>query len=112
MTMRLPKGGRREMNPQDLEKLNRWDALSAEEQKNLKKKICLMYWAQFHEENRCLLYGIWGCLAGLILRRQCRDIEEKMKEQRTAMKRMAKCILTELAIIILTFAAGIAVWKG
>lgn len=48
-----------------------------------------------------------------MLRRQCRDIEEKMKEQRTAMKRMAKCILTELAIImILTFAAGIAVWKG
>lgn len=55
------------MNPQDLEKLNRWDALSAEEQQNLKKKICLMYWAQFHEENRCLLYGIWVCLAGLIL---------------------------------------------
>ena len=48
-----------------------------------------------------------------MLRRQCRDIEEKMKEQRTAMKRMAKCILAELAIImILTFAAGIAVWKG
>lgn len=47
-----------------------------------------------------------------MLRRQCRDIEEKMKEQRVAMKRMAKCILAELAIIILAFAAGIAVWKG
>lgn len=48
-----------------------------------------------------------------MLRRQCRDIEEKMKEQRAAMKRMAKCILAELAIIaILAFAAGIAVWKG
>lgn len=43
-----------------------------------------------------------------MLRRQCRDIEEKMKEQRTAMKRMAKCILAELAIIIiLAFAVGI-----
>ena len=53
-----------------------------------------------------------------MLRRQCRDIEEKMKEQRAAMRRMAKCILAELAIIelaiimILAFAAGIAVWKG
>lgn len=48
-----------------------------------------------------------------MLRRQCRDIEEKMKEQRTAMRRMAKCILAELAIImILAFVAGIAVWKG
>ena len=46
-----------------------------------------------------------------MLRRQCRDIEEKMKEQRAAAKRMAKCILAELAIImILAFAA--AVWKG
>lgn len=44
-----------------------------------------------------------------MLRRQCRDIEEKMKEQRAA----AKCMLAELAIIIvLTFAAGIAAWKG
>ena len=48
-----------------------------------------------------------------MLRRQCRDIEEKMKEQRAAMKRMAKCILAELAIImILAVAAGLAVWKG
>ena len=48
-----------------------------------------------------------------MLRRQCRDIEEKMKEQRAAMRRMAKCILAELAIImILAFSAGIAVWKG
>lgn len=48
-----------------------------------------------------------------MLRRQCRDIEEKMKEQRAAMRRMAKCILAELAIImILAFAVGIAVWKG
>ncbi len=48
-----------------------------------------------------------------MLRRQCRDIEEKMKEQRAAMKRMAGYMLTELAIImILAFAAGIAVWKG
>lgn len=48
-----------------------------------------------------------------MLRRQCRDIEEKMREQRAAMRRMAKCILAELAIImILAFAAGIAVWKG
>lgn len=48
-----------------------------------------------------------------MLRRQCRDIEEKMKEQRAAMRRMAKCILAELAIImILAFATGIAVWKG
>jgi hypothetical protein len=48
-----------------------------------------------------------------MLRRQCRDIEEKMKEQRAAMRRMAKCILAELAIIMtLAFAAGIAVWKG
>lgn len=46
-----------------------------------------------------------------MLRRQCRDIEEKMKEQRVAMKRMAKCMLAELAIImILAFAA--AVWRG
>lgn len=55
------------MDPQDLDKLNHWDALSAEEQKELKKKIRLMYWAQFHEECGCLLYGIWICLAGLIL---------------------------------------------
>lgn len=48
-----------------------------------------------------------------MLRRQCRDIEEKMKEQRTAMKRMAKCMLAEFAIImILAVAAGVAVWKG
>lgn len=48
-----------------------------------------------------------------MLRRQCRDIEEKMKEQRAAAKRMAKCMLAELAIImILAFAAGIAAWKG
>lgn len=48
-----------------------------------------------------------------MLRRQCRDIEEKMKEQRAAAKRMAKCMLAELAIImILAFAVGIAVWKG
>ncbi len=48
-----------------------------------------------------------------MLRRQYRDLEEKMREQRAAMKRMAKCMLAELAIIIvLTFAAGIAAWKG
>lgn len=48
-----------------------------------------------------------------MLRRQCRDIEEKMREQRAAMKRMAGYMLAELAfIIILTFAAGLAVWKG
>ena len=48
-----------------------------------------------------------------MLRRQCRDIEEKMKEQRAAAKRMAKCMLAELAIImILAFATGIAAWKG
>lgn len=48
-----------------------------------------------------------------MLRRQCRDIEEKMKEQRAAAKRMAKCMLAELVIImILAFAAGIAAWKG
>ncbi len=48
-----------------------------------------------------------------MLRRQCRDIEEKMKAQRAAMKRTVKCMLAELAIIIiLAFAAGIAAWKG
>lgn len=48
-----------------------------------------------------------------MLRRQCRDIEEKMKEQRAAAKRMAGYMLAESAIImILAFAAGIAVWKG
>lgn len=48
-----------------------------------------------------------------MLRRQCRDIEEKMKEQRAAMKRTVKCMLAELAvIIILAFAAGFAVWKS
>lgn len=48
-----------------------------------------------------------------MLRHQRRDIEEKMKEQRAAMKRMAKCMLAELAIIIiLAFAAGIAAWRG
>ena len=48
-----------------------------------------------------------------MLRRQCRDIEEKMKEQRAAMKRMAKCMLAELALImILAFAAWFAVWKS
>lgn len=46
-----------------------------------------------------------------MLRRQCRDIEEKMKEQRTAMKRMAKCMLAELAIIMI-LAFAVAVWKG
>lgn len=46
-----------------------------------------------------------------MLRRQCQDIEEKMKEQRAARKRMAGYMLAEL-IIILAFAAGIAVWKG
>ena len=47
-----------------------------------------------------------------MLRRQYRDIEEKMKEQRAAAKRMAKYMLAELAIIIiLAFAAGIAAWK-
>ena len=46
-----------------------------------------------------------------MLRRQCRDIEEKMKEQRAARKRMAKYMLAEL-IIILAFAAGLAVWKS
>lgn len=48
-----------------------------------------------------------------MLRRQCRDIEEKMREQRAARKRMSKYMLAELAfIIILAFAAGIAAWKG
>lgn len=48
-----------------------------------------------------------------MLRRQCRDIEEKMREQRAARKRMSKYMLAELAIImILAFAAGITVWKG
>ena len=48
-----------------------------------------------------------------MLRRQCRDIEEKMREQRAVMRRMAKFMLAELAIIIiLAFAAGFAVWKG
>lgn len=48
-----------------------------------------------------------------MLRRQYRDIEEKMKEQRAARKRMAGYMLAELAfIIILAFAAGFAVWKG
>lgn len=48
-----------------------------------------------------------------MLRRQCRDIEEKMREQRAAMKKMAKYMLAEIAIIIiLAFAAGIAAWKG
>lgn len=48
-----------------------------------------------------------------MLRRQCRDIEEKMREQRAAMKKMAKFMLAELAIIIiLAFAAGLAVWKS
>ena len=46
-----------------------------------------------------------------MLRRQCRDIEEKMKEQRRAMKRMAKCMLAELAIIMI-LAFAVAVWKG
>lgn len=46
-----------------------------------------------------------------MLRRQCRDIEEKMKEQRAARKRMAKYMLAEL-IIILAFAVGLAVWKS
>lgn len=46
-----------------------------------------------------------------MLRRQCRDIEEKMKEQRAARKRMAGYMLAEL-IIILAFAAGIVAWKG
>lgn len=48
-----------------------------------------------------------------MLRRQCRDIEEKMKEQRAAMKKMAGYMLAELTIIIiLAFAAGLAVWKS
>lgn len=48
-----------------------------------------------------------------MLRRQCRDIEEKMKEQRAAMRRMVKYMLAELAIIIiLAFAAGIAAWQS
>lgn len=48
-----------------------------------------------------------------MLRRQYRDLEEKMKEQRAAAKRMAGYMLAELAIImILAFVAGIAVWKG
>lgn len=48
-----------------------------------------------------------------MLRRQYRDIEEKMREQRAAMRRMAGFMLAELAIIIIqAFAAGLAVWKG
>lgn len=48
-----------------------------------------------------------------MLRRQYRDLEEKMKEQRAAMKKMAGYMLAELAIIIiLAFAAGLAVWKS
>lgn len=48
-----------------------------------------------------------------LLRRQYRDLEEKMREQRAAMKKMAGYMLAELAIImILAFAAGLAVWKG
>ena len=48
-----------------------------------------------------------------MLRRQYRDIEEKMKEQRAARKKMAGYMLAELAfIMILAFAAGFAVWKG
>lgn len=46
-----------------------------------------------------------------MLRRQCRDIEEKMKEQRAAAKRMAGCMLAELAIIMI-LAFVVAVWKG
>ena len=48
-----------------------------------------------------------------MLRRQYRDLEEKMREQRAAMRRMAGFMLAELAIImILAFAAGIAAWKS
>lgn len=48
-----------------------------------------------------------------MLRRQCRDIEEKMREQRAAMKKMVGYMLAELAIIIiLAFAAGIAAWRS
>ena len=48
-----------------------------------------------------------------MLRRQCRDIEEKMREQRAAMRRMVKYMLAELAIImILVFVEAIAVWKN
>lgn len=46
-----------------------------------------------------------------MLRRQCRDIEEKMKEQRAAAKRMAGYMLAELAIIMI-LAFVVAVWKG
>lgn len=47
-----------------------------------------------------------------MLRRQCRDIEEKMKEQRAARKRMAKYMLAELAIIMILAFAALAVWKS
>ena len=48
-----------------------------------------------------------------MLRRQYRDLEEKMKEQRAARKRMTGYMLAELAfIIILAFAAGIAAWRS
>lgn len=48
-----------------------------------------------------------------MLRRQYRDLEEKMREQRAAMRRMAGFMLAELAIImILAFAAGIAAWQS
>ena len=47
-----------------------------------------------------------------MLRRQCRDIEEKMKEQRAARKRMAKCMLAELAFIMILAFVALAVWKS
>ncbi len=48
-----------------------------------------------------------------MLRRQYRDIEEKMKEQRAARKKMAGYMLAELAIImILVFVEAIAIWKN
>nr|DAQ60897.1 MAG TPA: hypothetical protein [Caudoviricetes sp.] len=47
-----------------------------------------------------------------MLRRQCRDIEEKMKEQRAARKRMVKYMLAELALIMILAFAALAVWKS
>lgn len=47
-----------------------------------------------------------------MLRRQCRDIEEKMKEQRAARKRMAGYMLAELAFIMILAFVALAVWKS
>lgn len=50
----------------DFEEIKQWDRLSPQEQKQLKRKLQIMYYQQFSKECGYLQYVLWFCLLGLM----------------------------------------------